>query len=143
MFCSMFYFQNSMYLDSLTLINFSFSTNLTASWPQIERCGTRLGSQVGIFGDPSSLAFHNQIGGPSMGLQMLSIGEILYCITNQPNESTKNLKRCILVRPTKVSTPSFKQPRTHVLKSIIFLINYRMKGISYKTMKAFIKFTKI
>jgi hypothetical protein len=44
---------------------------------------------VGNFGDPSTLAFHNWIRGPYVGLQMLSIGETLYYITNQPNESTK------------------------------------------------------
>jgi len=54
-----------------------------------------------------------------MGLQTLLASEILYYITSQPNESTKNLKRCKLVCPTKVSRPSFKQPRTQVLKSKI------------------------
>jgi len=101
-----------MYLDSLALIIFSLSTNLIASWPQIGRYGIGLGTLIGSFGDPSALAFHNWIGGTLMGLQTLLVGETLYYITNQPKESTKNLKRCIPICPTKVSRPSFKQPRT-------------------------------
>jgi hypothetical protein len=48
-----------MYLDNLTLINFSFSTSLTATWPQIEQNGMGLETQVGSFGYPSTLTFHN------------------------------------------------------------------------------------
>jgi len=141
--CSMNCFQNSTYLNSPTLINFSLSTNLIASWPQIGRYGTRLGTLVSNFGDPSTLTFHNWIGGPSMGLQMISISETLYYIIGQLHESTKNLKICILVCPTKVFKPSFKQLRTHVLKSGISSINCGMKGFSCETMKPFIKSTKI
>jgi hypothetical protein len=73
-------FQNSTYSNNPTLINFSLSTDLTTSWPQIQRYGTRLGSPINNFGDPSTLAFHNWIGGPSVGLQMISINETLYYI---------------------------------------------------------------
>jgi hypothetical protein len=101
-----------MYLDSLALINFSLSIDLVTSWPQIGQYGTWLGTPVGSFGDPFALVFHNSIGGLSMGVQMLTVGETLYCITSQQNESTKDLKICILICPTKVSEPSFKQLRT-------------------------------
>jgi hypothetical protein len=50
-----------MYLDSPTLINFSFSIDLNASLPQIGGHGTRLGVLVGNFGDPLELAFYNLI----------------------------------------------------------------------------------
>jgi hypothetical protein len=56
------------------------------------------------------------IGGPSMGLQKISMGETLYYTIGQPYESTKNLKRCILICPIEVSRSYFKQPRTQVLK---------------------------
>jgi hypothetical protein len=52
----------------------------------------------------------------SMGLQTISIGEDLYYITSQLEESAKNLKICISICPTMVLEPSFKQPRTQVLK---------------------------
>jgi hypothetical protein len=51
-----------------------------------------------------------------MGLQTLSMDETLYYTIDQPYESTKSLERCILACPIEVSRPSFKQPRTHVLK---------------------------
>ncbi len=78
-----------------------------------------------------------------MGLQTLLVGETLYYITNQPKESTKNLKRCISICPTKVSRSSFKQPRTQVLIFGNSWINCGMKGLSCDTMKAFIKYAKI
>jgi len=83
------FFPDSTYLNNLTLINFSFSIDLNASWPQIGQYGIGLGTPIGNFGDPSTLAFHNWIRGPYVGLQMLSVNETLYCITSQPNESTK------------------------------------------------------
>jgi hypothetical protein len=101
-----------MYLDYLTLINFSLSTNLIASWPQIGRYGIWLGTLVGNFGKPYALTFHNWIGSSFVGLQTLLVGETLYYITGQPDESTKNLKRCISVCLTKVSKPFFRQPKT-------------------------------
>ncbi len=73
------------------MLNFSFSTYLNASWPQIGQYGIELGTLVGSFRDPSALAFHNWIGGPFMGLQMLTIGETLYYIIGQLDKSTKNL----------------------------------------------------
>jgi hypothetical protein len=49
-------FQKSMYLDALEVINFSFSTNLNASLPQIGRYKIGLGT-VGNFGESFGLAF--------------------------------------------------------------------------------------
>jgi hypothetical protein len=66
-----------MYLDNLTLINFSLSTNLIASWPKIGRYGIRLRTLIGNFGNPFELTFHNLIRSPSMGLQMLLVSVIL------------------------------------------------------------------
>jgi hypothetical protein len=83
----------------------------------IGRYGIRLGTLIGNFGELSRVAFHNLIGGPSIGLQTGSVGETMYFIINQPNESTKNLNRCILICPTNVLKPTFKQPRTQDLKS--------------------------
>jgi len=97
-----------MHLDSSTLMNFSLSTDLNASWPKIGQYGTRLKILTSNFGDPLGLIFQNLIGGPSMGLQTHYVGEVLYNITCQLDESTKNLKICILVSPTKLSGPSFK-----------------------------------
>jgi len=57
-----------MYLDSSTLMNFSFYTYLNASWPKIGQYGTRLRILIGNFGDPLGLIFQNLIGGPSIGL---------------------------------------------------------------------------
>jgi len=85
-------FQNSTYLDNLTLIHFSFSTNLTTTWPQIRQYQIGLGTLVGSFGESFALAFHHWIEGPSVGFQTLLISETLYCIIGQPNESTKILK---------------------------------------------------
>jgi hypothetical protein len=93
-------------------MNFSFSKDLNASLPQIGQYGIGLGIQVGSFGDPSKFDFHNLIGGSYVGLRTLFMVEILYCMIGQPNESTKNLNKCILMCPTKVSKPSFKQPTT-------------------------------
>ncbi len=104
--------KNPLYLDSPELINFYVSSDLDASLPQIERYRTRLKTLVGNFGEPSTLAFHNLIQGPSIELQTRFVGETLYCITGQPNRSTKNLNICISICPTNVSRPSFKQPRT-------------------------------
>jgi hypothetical protein len=103
----------------LELISFYLSTNFNALLPQIVWYRTRLGTLVCNFGEPSRLAFHNLIRGPSIGLQTRSVGETLYCITSQPNKSTKNLNRCISTCPTNVSRPSFKQPKTQDLKSKI------------------------
>jgi len=114
------YFQNSTYLDNSTLINFSLCTTLIASWSQIGRYGTRLGTLVANFGDPFTLVFHNWIVGPSIGLQMLLVSEALYYVIGQPYESTKNLKKCILIRPTKASRLFFKLLRTQVLNYGIF-----------------------
>ncbi len=71
------------------------------------------------------------------------MGEILYCMTGQLDESTKNLNKCILMCLTKMLRPSFKQTTTQVFKSRISLINRGMKGCSCETMKAFIKFVEI
>jgi hypothetical protein len=92
-----------MYLDNRTLINFSLSTNLIASWPQIGQHGIRLGTLMGSFRKQSTLVFHNWIGVPSVKLQTLSVGEILYCIIGQLDESTNFLKRCILVGQSKIN----------------------------------------
>jgi hypothetical protein len=51
-----------------------------------------------------------------MGVQMLLVGETLYYIIGQPKESTKNLKKFILICFTKVFRPSFQQLSTQVLK---------------------------
>jgi hypothetical protein len=56
-----------MYLDSLTLINFSLSTNLTASWPKIGRYGIKFKTPVCSFENPFELTFHNWIRGPFRG----------------------------------------------------------------------------
>jgi hypothetical protein len=82
-------FQNSIYLDNLTLINFSLSINLITSWPQIGQFRIGLGTLVGSFGEPFALAFHHWIEGPFVGFQMLLVSETLHCIIGQPNESTK------------------------------------------------------
>jgi hypothetical protein len=76
------YFQNSTYLDSPTLMNFSFSIDFNASLPQIGRYGTRLGTPIGNFGDPSKLHFHNLIGGPYVELQTLFVDETLFYMTS-------------------------------------------------------------
>jgi len=70
-------------LGNLTLITFSLSIDLNASWPQIMRYGIRLGIPIGSFGDPLGLVFHNLVGGPSIRLQTLFVGETLYCIIGQ------------------------------------------------------------
>jgi len=88
-FIFMHCFQNSTHLDSLALINFSLSINLTTSWPQIGQYGIGLGTLIRSFGEPFALAFHNWIEGFSMGLQTLLVNGILYCIIGQPNESTR------------------------------------------------------
>lgn len=115
MFWSMHYFQNSTYLDSATLMNFSFSTKLNALLTQIGRYGIELGTLVGNFGDPSKLHFHNLIGSPSIRLQTLFVGETWYCMTSQPNESTKiktNAYQCAVPkfqeRPSNNLKPKFK-----------------------------------
>jgi hypothetical protein len=99
-------------LESPALMNFSFSINLDTSLPQIEQYGIGHGNIVGNFSDPSRLAFHNFISVTSIELQAWSMGKILYYITSHPNESTKNLNRCISVCLTKVSRSSFKQSMT-------------------------------
>jgi hypothetical protein len=124
-------------------MNFFFSKDLNALLAQIGQYGIGLGTSVGSFGDPSKLHFHNLIGSPSIKLQTLFMGETLYYMIGQPNESTKNLNKCISMCPTKVSRTSFKQPKTQVLKFGISWINFGMKGQSCETMKAFIKFAKI
>jgi hypothetical protein len=113
-------FPKSTYLDSPELINFSLSINLDASLPQIVRYRIGFGTTLGNFGEPSGLAFHNLIGGPSIGLHTRSMGETLYYIISQLEKLTKNLNICISVCPTSVLRPSFKQPRTQDLKSGIF-----------------------
>lgn len=93
-------FQNSTYLNGLILIKFSFSINLNTSLLQIGQYGIRLGSLLGSFHDPFGLSCHNLIGRPSLRLQRRFVGEILYHITSQPNDSMKNLKRSISICPT-------------------------------------------
>jgi hypothetical protein len=61
-------FHKSRYLDSPKLINFSLSTDLDASLPQIGRCKIGLRTLVSNFGEPFGLAFHNLINGPSIEL---------------------------------------------------------------------------
>jgi hypothetical protein len=136
-------FQNSTHLDSVTLMNYSFSIDLNASLTQIGLYGTKFETPIGSFGDPSRLHFHNVTIGPFVRLQTLYVGETLYCMIGQLDKSTKNLSKCISVCPTQVSKPPLKQPTTQVLKFGIFWINYGMKGHSYEIMKAFIKSTKI
>jgi len=109
-------FQKSTYLDIPKLIKFSFSIDLNASLPQIGWYKTGLRILVGNFGDPFGLTFHNLIRGPSIELHTRSMGETLYCIIGQLKQSTKNLNICILICPTNVSRPSFKQPKTQDLK---------------------------
>jgi len=101
-------------------MNFSLFINLDTSLPQIGQYGTWLRTPIGNFGDPSRLAFHDLINGASMKLQTGSVGETLYYIIGHPDESIKNLNRCISICPTKVPKSSFKQPRTQDLKSRIF-----------------------
>jgi hypothetical protein len=76
----------------------------------------RLGTLVSNFGDPLGLAFHNLIISTSTRLQTKFVGKTLYCITSQLVKSTKDLRICISVCPTKVSKPSFKQHTTQDLK---------------------------
>jgi len=90
-------FQKSTYLDNLKLRNFSLSTNLNASLPQIGRYKIGLGTIVGNFGEPFQLAFHNLIKGPSIGLHTWSLGETLYCITGQFEESTYAYQYALLM----------------------------------------------
>jgi hypothetical protein len=59
--CAMPTFHKSSYLDSLELINFSLSTNLDASLPQIGQYRIGLGTLVYNFGEPFGLVFHNLI----------------------------------------------------------------------------------
>jgi hypothetical protein len=61
-------FQKSTYLDSLKLINLFLSIDLDTSLPQIGWYRIGLGSPIGNFGEPSGLAFHNLIKGPSIRL---------------------------------------------------------------------------
>jgi hypothetical protein len=117
--CAIPTFQKSMYLDSLTLMNFSLSNDLDTSLPQTGWYGARLGILVGNFGDPFGLAFHNLISGISIRFQTKSVGKILYNIIDHLEESTENVNRCILVCLNKISTLSFKQPMTQDLKSKI------------------------
>jgi len=91
--------------------------------PQIRQYGIGLGTPICSLGNPSRLAFHNFIGGASIELQMGFMGETLYCIIGHLNKSTKDLNICISACLTKVSRPSFKQPRTQDLKFKISLIN--------------------
>jgi len=49
-----------------------------------------------------TLVFHNWIGGPSVKLQTLSVGETLYCIIGQSDESTKIFKGCVSVGQSKI-----------------------------------------
>jgi hypothetical protein len=105
-------FQNSTYLDSPTLMTFSFSTDLNTSLPQVGQYGIRLGTLASSFDGPSKLYFHNLIGDPFVELQTLFMGATFYYMTCQLDKSTKNLNKCILVCPTKVLGPSFKQPKT-------------------------------
>ncbi len=104
-------------MDYLVWVNFSFSTDLNTSLSQIKQYGARLGTLVGSFGDV-----------------VQSIGQL--------DNSTMNLKKCILICPTKVLRPSFKQPTTHNFKYRICWINWRMKGHSYDTMITFMKLPK-
>jgi hypothetical protein len=106
--CAMPTFQKSMYLDNPKLINFSLSTNLDASLPQIGQYRTRLGTPIGNFSELFKLAFHNLIKGPCIGLHIRFVGENLHCINGQPKESTKKLNICISICPTNISGPSFK-----------------------------------
>jgi hypothetical protein len=98
-------------------MNYFFSMDLNASLPQIGLYGTRLGTPVGSFGDPSKLHFHNFIEGPCVRLQTLYVGKTLYCMIGQLDKSTKKLNKCRLMCPTQVSRPSLKQPTIQVLKS--------------------------
>jgi hypothetical protein len=93
--CAIPTFQKSMYLDSLTLMNFSLSNDLDTSLPQIGQYRTGLRILVGNFGDPFGLTFHNLISGISIKFQTKYVGEILCCIINHLEESIKNLNRCI------------------------------------------------
>jgi hypothetical protein len=61
-----------MYLDSPTLMNFYLSIDLDTLLPQIGQYGTRLGTPINNFNDPSILAFHNLIDGASIGLETRS-----------------------------------------------------------------------
>jgi hypothetical protein len=101
-----------MYLDSLEFINFSLSINFNASLPQIGRYRIGLGTLIGNFGELFKLTFHNWM--PIYWTPHMIYGETLYCI--QPKESTKNLNRCILICPTNILGPFFKQFNTQDLK---------------------------
>jgi hypothetical protein len=95
-------FQKSTYSNSLKLINVFISIDLDASLPQIGWYRTGLGTIVGNFGEPFRLTFHYLIKGQSIGLHTRSVGETLYCIIGQPEESTKNLNWCVLICPTNI-----------------------------------------
>ncbi len=97
--CVMPTFQKSMYLDNPELINFYLSINLDASLPQIGLYRIGLGTLVDNFGEPFGLVFHNLIGGPSIKLQTRSVGETLYCITDQPDEINKKSKKMHINMP--------------------------------------------
>jgi len=84
------------------------------------RYKTRLETPIGNFGELFRLAFHNLIRGAFIGFHTRFVGEALYYIISQLEESTKNLNICISICPTNNLRPSFKQPRTQNLTFGIF-----------------------
>jgi hypothetical protein len=76
-----------MYLVKLALTQKNkFSAHLNASLPQNEQIWNEGCDSNMQLGDPLKLTFHNLIGGPSMKLQTLSMGETSYCLTSQSNK---------------------------------------------------------
>ncbi len=132
-------FPNFKYFETPLLMNFSFSIDFKASSPQIGWKKTSFQIPLGSLGQPWLSNFHNQIVGPSLGLHIEFIGNILLYIIGHLRKSTKNWKKCMFVYPTNTPYSSFKYPWTHDLKSRIFFINWGMNGCSCKAINAFIK----
>ncbi len=93
------------------LINFSFSINLVASFPDIGSKETRFGSLFGNFGWPKSSTYHNGIGGPFVGLHRALVRDTVYRVIGHPIELQKN----------KTNACRYAQPRflAQLLKSRI------------------------
>ncbi len=68
-----------------------------------------------------------------LGTPVGNFGDVIQSI-GEFDDSTMNLEKCILIRPTKDLRP-FKHPTTHDFKYRICWINWGMKGHSYDTMK--------
>ncbi len=83
-------FQNSKCFKIPLLMNFSFSTNFEASFPNRKK-GTSFEIPLGNLKQPWSSNFHNQIVGPSLGLHIEYVWNTLYNIISHLIKSTKNM----------------------------------------------------